>query len=942
MTSLNRTELNCLKQLLLSVNASNYRSTLDQLICLVRKLADETTIEDDILCESLETLHGFLKNKSHHYIRPSLNNLVHLAEELDNSRIGSLQTLTLTKCINHCVKRVEFQPADIDSVRTRLLKFLSQNVHLWIKRDDDADERDELAMARVIYGLTVSFKTIIISFKLSPSDSDQVLGQFLSTLRLLLFIGLPGYKLNKQSSSPLYASPINLQSVDLRSLEQPAANYGRTKNKRRSKSKNRASNLMDDDVVEDKKSEPSDSEMSSSEISSFSGIDMKAAISEIKSKIRCNAYELLEITIKQTDKRIIFGYWSSFLPDTPAQSHQYSVLTSILKDPSFRARCTALTFLKELLSGGRQFVLTLADASKPTKSHSFTPMSVTLAAMIAEVHRSFVGFLFIESASDVLVQGLKCLSVLVQSSPYTKLEPGLAIQMLQKTFLLYNSTKDVVVLTAVMTVFTDILAAAASTAEMKKFAQDDTGINIMTKLEQFSIKQIEDLRNIQLCGECLKFLTALLKVDFSGRNGLLQCSLSISNQIANASLTISNPVLQSHVCKYVHEIASVLKADNLVEGDQTKWWLNICQTELFKAALGQSDSCLHDSSISLVINTISLIPDAEYSQLPRPFTCNLIILLFSMCSLRQEEEAIPNLSICASAMRCLGVFVTLDSNIDDWNFLSDVISACQSTLAFVVDEKSKDSTLLFCQSSWTAANLCETLKRTINDAPLEFGIESNVCMAFGEDLLSCLSTNVIGAQGDTIKTNLVRAISNLCHVILCEQFAYSERRANLIKNSISSVTNCFRTSKQFKIHWNCSYALTSLFQNQRFQKLIASDEDIPTTILDSLEQTMQTTKNHKVMSYTAEALAAAAFLMDENRKSTLAAKLVDLFMDKYFSVPFILKLKWVEKIVTSFNLLKCDSSLYGDSLSKLLLFLNENSQDTEVSEMECIKHICNT
>lgn len=42
------------------------------------------------------------------------------------------------------------------------------------------------------------------------------------------------------------------------------------------------------------------------------------------------------LCIQNTDKKIIFGYWSSFLPDHPAipgMAYGQNIFTSILKDP---------------------------------------------------------------------------------------------------------------------------------------------------------------------------------------------------------------------------------------------------------------------------------------------------------------------------------------------------------------------------------------------------------------------------------------------------------------------------------------------------------------------------------------------------------------------------------------------------------------------------------
>ncbi|KAJ7381792.1 hypothetical protein OS493_038985 [Desmophyllum pertusum] len=141
----------------------------------------------------------------------------------------------------------------------------------------------------------------------------------------------------------------------------------------------------------------SDSEYSDSEVG------QTARLRSITSKVRLNVLLCLQAVIKSTDKKVLFGYWSSFVPDNTVSS-SWSLFTTILKDPTPKGRAGGVAVLMDLLDGSRQFLV----AAEDREQHSSSPSE-----------RPFTSF--------------SCLSLLVLNSPYNRLKEGLLSKSCQTT-----------------------------------------------------------------------------------------------------------------------------------------------------------------------------------------------------------------------------------------------------------------------------------------------------------------------------------------------------------------------------------------------------------------------------------------------------------------------------------------------------------------------------
>lgn len=77
------------------------------------------------------------------------------------------------------------------------------------------------------------------------------------------------------------------------------------------------------------------------------------------------------------------------------------------------------------------------------RSSSFTPFSVTIGLMIKEIHKGLCLALR-EMSVPVLIQALKCLSALVQATPYHRMPAGLITKIVRnvKPFIYYKGKEN--------------------------------------------------------------------------------------------------------------------------------------------------------------------------------------------------------------------------------------------------------------------------------------------------------------------------------------------------------------------------------------------------------------------------------------------------------------------------------------------------------------------
>ncbi|KAJ8267193.1 hypothetical protein GJAV_G00139590 [Gymnothorax javanicus] len=204
----------------------------------------------------------------------------------------------------------------------------------------------------------------------------------------------------------------------------------------------------------------SDSEFSDPE----GGLQSKLRL--YQARVRQGALHCFLSVVKSVEKRVLYGYWSSFVPDAPSIGGPPSLtlITIVLKDPSPKVRAGALQALSALLEGSRQFLSAAEDTGTPRQA--FTPFSAMLAASLRELHRALLLAMRAESSSQTLTQVIKCLAHLVYNVPYSRLRPGL-LSPLWKQIRPYVRHRDVTVRVSSLTLLGAILATQAPLPEVQ-------------------------------------------------------------------------------------------------------------------------------------------------------------------------------------------------------------------------------------------------------------------------------------------------------------------------------------------------------------------------------------------------------------------------------------------------------------------------------------------
>ncbi|XP_054163823.1 uncharacterized protein LOC128961595 [Oppia nitens] len=646
---------------------------------------------------------------------------------------------------------------------------------------------------RCLYLLVTNF-----TYNIPSHDLNQFCGHVLGLLKCFVAYGVSGYDITKVKVSALFPSPFaqTTEFMDNRLHERKGSVNKKNRNKK-NKNKNCVNNQdLDDDsdgiAGNDSsyvRSMISDSEFSS-DYDSIPVYDASRVQRSVANKIRHISYETLSSALNVFEKRIIFGFWSSFFQSPPPGSDisiPGPILSIILRDHSPRAKTSALNFLYKLLLTGDPYVITLADFSRPSKQLSFTPLSQSLAKMIIEIHEDICKILNSEKNIPVLVQIIKCMSMLVTLTSHKKQGSALLIQLFNKSIFLL-SHKDIQIQNSFLALAVKIFELDPFPDDMLRYLKDDNYvIQEINKMIEFSMDSILSMQSILLCGESLKLLATILKqkslfgllMNHKEFNLTYNQLLDLSIKSLKRDIFITNQVIQSLLCKFLVVLGNNIKTINTMNDEIVNWWLKILKTDLIEKALICDKSIPH-SSQGLIIDLISSINIEIFELFETNTKYHLISVLISIVKNTNPED--EDLNCQSQAIRCLGVFQSFRSMTEDLNYLFDV-----SMLAIEIMDNfennyhtKKLSHILLYQSSWTLANFCDILKKfylnNYNEITSEFLFRIIECN------LNCYDIQLSNAiQSENIKTNLVR--SSGCSLYLILNWIQNESTVDLIIDS---------------------------------------------------------------------------------------------------------------------------------------------------------------
>lgn len=622
--------------------------------------------------EDVQLLHdslSLLRNMCRLYVRPHVRIPVSLAIQIIDM-ISQLYTQLETALLSFkCVKEMLRVTGVREGEEVLLLSHTCTAVASLVDKNEGPLSpgleaiRNQLILSKCLRSALSVIRILLIpAVKAKQGEegtgSETITGVLLSTLKSLCFYGLPNYQLKKDSFKPLYPSLLSLIPLQTNTkTSNPASKKKATKNQRskRARSKNKGSDHDDeDDMVHNIVSLTLGSETSDSEAEDVhrrvSDSDIEGLTRRINVKIRLLSFQLLEnIFLHSSDKRSLFAYWTSFIPEKDSLSTPFTTAWSGVKDPSSKVRSASLSFLNELILSGKAFVPSLVSTGGQG-STSFTPLSVTVGSMVSELHSLLFGQLFLESESELLIMGLKCLETLVIITPYNKLPSSLIVQVVKKVNLLRNGCpRDNIQLErSCLSTLTAVFSIRPLPVGLADWIKGEDGTSLLFKLADYCFSTIDNhLKRSQvpapatpsslLATDCLKLLSSLLVsscMDATSHQQLVSKSQKLAVfltaqatvlQGRDESHSCSIPVI--HICRFIQSLTTSLswqlsvgnrrsreddndRGDNYDDDNEekegrnlitpsltltteqlefhVKWWEDMVTSRLFQAALSSS------------------------------------------------------------------------------------------------------------------------------------------------------------------------------------------------------------------------------------------------------------------------------------------------------------------------------------------------------------------
>ncbi|XP_034057888.1 LOW QUALITY PROTEIN: HEAT repeat-containing protein 6 [Gymnodraco acuticeps] len=619
------------------------------------------------------------------------------------------------------------------------------------------------------------------------------------------------------------------------------------------------------------------------------------------SRVRQGALHCLLTVVKGVEKRTLYGYWSSFIPDSPiGRPTPLTLFTIILKDPSPKVRACALPVLSAMLDGSRQFLAVAEDTASPRTS--YTPFSFSLATSIRELHRALSLALLAETSPQTLTQVIKCLAYLVANAPYHRLRPGL-LSTLWKQMRPYVRHRDVNVRVSVLTLYGALVTTQAPLPEVQlllrqpessssssgSFTPQDSALSwrqrdgvsspsrtpVKSSVRSSSTAprtpSEEDATApwlLQLCMslvtqpredqsdsdgtgsgtalepspvrlEALQVMSYLVRGYFS----LAQACLCEIGQVSARCLGETDPSIQLHGTKLLEELGTGIILQYRSENNvPEKLRVSMSQVMQFWSEVlsGPLNGALQSEQHPPLQKSAC---DTLSSILPQAFAQlpekTQLMCITVLLGLTYRD----NYLVKTAAVRALGVYILFPCLREDVMFVADTANAI---LAALEDH----STNVRAKAAWSLGNLTDTLVVNMESVGVDFQEELSDML-----LLKMLqAANRASADKDRVKSNSVRALGNLLHFLRETQLTRSAFQQPL-EDAVRALVKTVQSEATMKVRWNACYALGNAFRNPA---LPLDSAPWSCDAFSSLCHVVTSCKNFKVRIKSAAALAIPA------------------------------------------------------------------------------------
>ncbi|XP_055837462.1 HEAT repeat-containing protein 6 isoform X2 [Episyrphus balteatus] len=624
----------------------------------------------------------------------------------------------------------------------------------------------------------------------------------------------------------------------------------------------------------------SDSDFSESEASRTRNERHKQA------KLRLAAISLIGLIAKNVDRKIFYGYWHSLFPNDASPG----LLTCATRDPNPRCRVAALQAASVILFGSRSFLLQAEWSEKPPTT--FMPFSISLANMIIAMYEVLTQALANESSLPVLTQILKCLTVLIQATPFHRLKPGLVTEFVKSIRkLVYH--KDPTVQVAALMVMEFLISTPDITTEISEIVGIPktligTMIRNQNRLNDSGVEEVidtdyaeetldsdsEDLISspavtsnsvpaeenanntkeiafkmswlLQRVLENLGVLvteskekqpasttpvrTECLQVlsSMAPHFSLLKDHLQFIAAALKSSLNDAQPDIRLYTAKCLDSLGHSMNTYLLEHGSPSNEELMSCQ----------------NFWISMLPSVIEKIQDADQSPALKAILCdfmsNIGVHVFERLSHVYHIQLIGILSgagcneentVRAAAVRALAVYVLFPSLRENLVFVENT---AESILQLI-----KDSNLFVrVRASWSMGNVSDALITNFFNSRVE---------RISEDLLKRLLETAIesASDNDKVRSNAVRTLGNLLRLITPDHLKTPTWRT-LVQKSVEKLVNCVNTGGNAKVKWNSCYAIGNFMKNSDLFNSQYNDMNWPNLVFPALCNLIVNHNNFKV------------------------------------------------------------------------------------------------
>ncbi|XP_056140684.1 HEAT repeat-containing protein 6 isoform X2 [Lampris incognitus] len=609
----------------------------------------------------------------------------------------------------------------------------------------------------------------------------------------------------------------------------------------------------------------SDSEFSDPE----GGVQSKLRL--YQGRVRQAALHCLLAVVKGVERRTLYGYWSSFIPDAPVGGPPpLTLLTIVLKDPSPKVRACALQVLSAMLDGSRQFLGVAEDTSSPRTS--FTPFSFSLATAVKELHRALGLALLAETSAHTLTQIIKCLAYLVANAPYHRLRPGL-LSPLWRLIRPYIRHRDVNVRVSVLTLYGALVTTQAPLPEVQlllrqpewssgggstaTFTPQDSALS-WRRREGVPSPSRTPTTNAQRNAHKVTTLSPRAphtpgEEEARGVPWMLQLCISLVTQPREDQTDSEGAATAGSVAL---EPAPVRLEALQVLAHLVRGYFSLAQVCLCE--LGQvSARCLQEMDPSIQLHGAKLLeelgigiiqqyrPESNVPENNRVPTSQVVQFWFEVLSgplngaLQSEQHPTLQTSACdalssilpqafaqlpdKTQMMCITVLLGLTYSENSLVKAASVralgvyilFPCLREDVMFVADTANTILTALEDRSpnvrtkaAWSLGNLTDTLIVNMERIGERFQEELSDML-----LLKMLqSATRASTDKDKVKSNAVRALGNLLNFLRYGQLTRSAFQRPL-EDAVRALVKTVQSEATMKVRWNACYALGNAFRN---------------------------------------------------------------------------------------------------------------------------------